>query len=99
MNTNPKDCVNILCEQNYFNLLHVADRSSLVAVCPFICSEVYICIGALRPRQHFFSYVGMISCLPCLNEYYYKAADNVSRAMIEHSDSSDSLPTEPLRYA
>ena len=30
---------------------------------------IFVCFDALHPSQQFFSHVGMISCLPGLNQY------------------------------
>ena len=55
---------------------------------------VIVCVHALHPSQHFFSHVGMIPCLPGLNQC--KAADKVSWSRTQNSDSGESQTSHPL---
>ena len=41
-----------------------------------------VCVDALHPSQQLFSHVGMISCLPGLNQY--QAEDKVSCSRTQH---------------
>ena len=50
--------------------------------------QILFCVDASRPCQQFFSNIGIISCLPGLNQY--KAASKVSFSWAQHSDSIES---------
>ena len=66
---------------------------------------LFVCVGALMPTQQFFSHVGMIFCLPGLNQYYkqqikYLAQGQntmtpVSIKLATLDPQSNTLQTEP----
>ena len=45
------------------HLIEVAATAGLTVL------EIFVCVDALHPNQQSFSHVGMISCLPGLNQY------------------------------
>ena len=50
--------------------------------------SLFVCVGALHRSQQSFSHVGMISCLPGLNQY--EAEDKVCCTRTQHSASGES---------